>query len=93
MKDINLVVQLIMKALQEQWSAKQELMFLQSSDNRNLRYTVFVGDRDSATYGKVRESCAEMYGDTYPVAKKRCVGHIQKKRGLDYENTRGRRWV
>ena len=56
-------------------------MFLRSIGNRNLRYTVFVGDGDSTTYGKVCEACVDMYGDSYPVAKEECVGHIQKRMG------------
>ena len=50
-------------------------MFLRSIGNRNLRYTVFVGD------GEVCETCVDMYGDSYLVAKEECVGHIQKRMG------------
>ena len=52
-------------------------MFLRSITTRNLRYVVFVGDGDSACYGKVSNACADMYGDSYSVTKEECVGHIQ----------------
>ena len=54
-------------------------IFLRSIGKRNLHYTVFVGDGDSASYGKVCEACVDMY--SYPVAKEECVGHIQKRMG------------
>ena len=44
----------------------------------NLRYTGFVGDRDTTTYKKV---CEQMpYGDKR-VEKMECVGHVQKRVG------------
>ena len=56
-------------------------MFLRSITTRNLRYVVFVGDGDSACYGKVSNACTDMYGDSYSVTKEECVGHIQKRMG------------
>ena len=56
-------------------------MFLRSIEKRSLRYTIYVGDDDSSSYGKVKEACLEQYGDAYPVEKEECLGHIQKRMG------------
>ena len=55
-------------------------MFLRSRET-NLRYTVFVGDSDSACYAKVRDACFDKNGASYTVIKEECVGKIQKRMG------------
>ena len=50
--------------------------FMSSSETRKLRYTHYIGDRDSKTYLDVVKN------DPYPgtvVEKLECVGHIQKR--------------
>ena len=56
-------------------------IFLRSIERGNLKYTTFVGDGDTGSFGKVRKSCQEVYGDRYLVVKEECVGHIQKRMG------------
>ena len=56
-------------------------IFLRSIQTRKLKYTIFVGDGDSASFGSVKDACSDMYGDTYIVQKEECVGHIQKRMG------------
>jgi len=56
-------------------------MFLRSLDNYKLRYTTFIGDGDSSSFGEVKEALYEKYGDEYPIVKEDCVGHIQKRMG------------
>ena len=45
----------------------------------NLRYVTFIGDRDSKSYHNV---CQEKpYGSEYPMEKRDCIGHVQKRMG------------
>ena len=54
-------------------------IFLRSIQTRKLKYTIFGGDGDSASFGSVKDTSSDMYGDTYIVQKGECVGHIQKR--------------
>ena len=58
-------------------------MFLRSIEKHKLRYTVYVGDGDSSSFGEVKESLQKKYGDNYPVTKEDCQGHIQKRMGTN----------
>ena len=54
-------------------------MFLRSIETRNLKYTIFVRDGDSSCYSKVRDACTACYGESYPVIKEECTGHVRKR--------------
>ena len=56
-------------------------LFLKSIETRGLRYTQFVGDGDSSSFGKVKQALENKFGDKYPVEKEECVGHVQKRLG------------
>lgn len=62
-------------------SAAAVEMFLRSIEKRGLKYTVYVGDGDSDSFGKVKAAVERVYGERYPVVKEDCVGHIQKRMG------------
>lgn len=47
-------------------------------DKHNLRYTIYIGDGDSASHKAIVE--AAPYGDTI-VTKSDCTGHVQKRMG------------
>ena len=66
-------------------------IFLHSVEIRKLRYTTFVGDGDSSSFGAVVNAVNSKYGDQYPVEKEDCIGHIQKRLGTalrTYKNKR-----
>ena len=42
-------------------------MFLQSIDKNNLKYTEYIGDGNSNSFGAVKKALAEKYGDKYVV--------------------------
>ena len=57
--------------------------FMNSTENRKLRYTHYIGDDDSKAYNEVVKK------DPYPgivVEKLECVGHIQKPLGSRLRN-------
>ena len=56
-------------------------MFGRSVEKLHLKYTTFVGDGDSSSFGRVREAMTAKFGDKYPVVKEECVGHVQKRMG------------
>ena len=56
-------------------------LFLRSIETRSLRYTQFVGDGDSSSFGKVKVALEQKFGDKYPVETEECVGHVQKRLG------------
>lgn len=58
-----------------------EVLWGRSQEKNNLRYTVFVGDGDGASFGRV--AAAQPYGKEPEdrVTKEDCVGHIQKRMG------------
>ena len=57
-------------------------MFLRSIEKNNLKYTEYVGDGDTNSFGAVQETLAEKYGGEYTSGKEDCIGHIQKRNGL-----------
>ena len=56
-------------------------MFLRSIAKHNLKYTTYVGDGDSSSYGVVADAVFQKYGPEYLVLKEDCIGHIQKRMG------------
>ncbi|XP_065068314.1 uncharacterized protein LOC135693699 [Rhopilema esculentum] len=56
-------------------------IFSRSIEKRHLKYTTYVGDGDSNSFGKVKAAIQDKYGDRYPIVKEDCVGHIQKRMG------------
>ena len=58
-------------------------MFKRSIPLYNLKYTTYVGDGDSSSYGEVCDAMFKKYGDEYIVVKEDCVGHIQKRMGTN----------
>lgn len=56
-------------------------MFSISITSRQLKYTTFVGDGDSSSFGRVKEALHALYGDSYEITKEECVGHVQKRLG------------
>ena len=66
------------QSLGEMEKAAAVTMFLRSIEKHKLRYTVYVGDGDSSSFGEVKESLQKKYGDNYPVTKEDCQGHIQE---------------
>ena len=58
-------------------------MFLRSVEKRGLKYSTYIGDGDSSSYGMVAKVLKEKYSDQYVVVKEDCIGHIQKRMGLN----------
>ena len=56
-------------------------MFLRSVEKGGLKYTTYIGDGDSSSYGMVAQVLKEKYSDQYVVVKEDCIGHIQKRMG------------
>ncbi|XP_065062199.1 LOW QUALITY PROTEIN: uncharacterized protein LOC135689025 [Rhopilema esculentum] len=56
-------------------------IFSRSIEKRHLKYTTYIGDGDSNSFGKVKAAKQDKYGDRYPIVKEDCVGHIQKRMG------------
>ena len=56
-------------------------MFLRSVEKRGLKYSTYIGDGDSSSYGMVAQVLKEKYSDQYVVVKKDCIGHTQKRMG------------
>ena len=54
-------------------------IFSRSVETRRLKYTTFVGDRDSSCFGPVKEAMEKKYGAAYEVTKEECVGPVQKR--------------
>ena len=66
-------------------------IFSRSIKQRQLKYTTFVGDGDSSSFGRVKDAMIEKYGDDYVVQKEECVGHVQKRLGTalrQYKNNK-----
>ncbi|GFR91293.1 hypothetical protein ElyMa_002589000 [Elysia marginata] len=53
-------------------------------DKFKLKYTTFVGDRDSKAYNQVCE--IEPYGADYLVYKEECMNHVSKRLGTALRN-------
>lgn len=58
-------------------------MFSRSESTCNVRYAYYIGDGDSKTYKSIQD--AKPYGD-FPVTKKECIGHVQKRIGTRLRN-------
>lgn len=58
-------------------------MFSRSESTYNVRYAYYIGDGDSKTYKSIQD--AKPYGD-FPVTKKECIGHVQKRIGTRLRN-------
>lgn len=56
-------------------------IFSRSIGSRQLKYTTFVGDGDSSSFGRVKQAMDDKFGSDYIVAKEECVGHVQKRLG------------
>lgn len=52
-------------------------MFHRSEEKLGVRYTSYIGDGDTATFGAVRDSLP--YGPNVSLVKEECVGHVQKR--------------
>jgi hypothetical protein len=66
-------------------------MFTRSIETRKLKYTTFVGDGDSSSFGRVKEALEKKFGTAYEIKKEECVGHVQKRLGTalrKYKNDR-----
>jgi hypothetical protein len=66
-------------------------MFTRSIRTRKLKYTTFVGDGDSSSFGRVMEALEKKFGTAYEIKKEECVGHVQKRLGTalrKYKNDR-----
>ena len=61
-------------------------MFLRSVDKHNLKYTEYVSDGDTNSFGAVVQALSEKFGDQYKVTKEDCIGHIQKRMGSSLRN-------
>ncbi|CAB3995288.1 Hypothetical predicted protein [Paramuricea clavata] len=56
-------------------------IFSRSIATRKLKYTTFVGDGDSSSFGRVKEALDNKFGAAYEIKKEECVGHVQKRLG------------
>ena len=56
-------------------------MVLLSVEKRGLKYTPYIADGDSSSYGMVARILKEKYFDQYVVVKEDCNGHAQKRMG------------
>ena len=73
-----MIVELTMKALPDQWSVLESSCFKRSVEKTRLRYTTYIGDRDSSSYNSVVKA------NPYPgddIGKEERVGHVQKRVG------------
>ena len=66
-------------------------MFLRSVEKRGLKYSTYIGDGDSSSYGRVAQVLKEKYSDQYVVVKEDCIGHIQKRMGLNLNKYKTRK--
>ena len=49
-------------------------IFSRSITARQLKYTTFVDDGDSSSFGRVKETLEKKFGPTYEIMKDECVG-------------------
>ncbi|XP_071040204.1 uncharacterized protein [Parasteatoda tepidariorum] len=54
-------------------------IFQRSEKLHGLKYTNYIGDCDSKTYLALSKN--NPYGDSFPIQKEECVGHVQKRMG------------
>ena len=62
------------------------LTFQRSVELYHLKYTLYVGYGDSLSFKVVPETMEKTYGDSYCVEKEDCIGHIQKRMGINLRN-------
>lgn len=60
-------------------------MFQRSESLHNVKYVNYIGDGDSKTYKGI--VVANPHGNV-PVAKKECIGHVQKRAGTRLRNVK-----
>ncbi|GFS79842.1 uncharacterized protein TNCV_750271 [Trichonephila clavipes] len=66
--------------LLEEWKfAECRNIFFRSAQKHGLKYQRYIGDGDSKTFLSIAEK--ERYGDSVPIVKIECVGHVQKQMG------------
>ncbi|GFU40489.1 uncharacterized protein TNCV_1208481 [Trichonephila clavipes] len=53
--------------------------FFRSEQKHGLKYQRYIGDGDSKTFLSIAKK--EPYGDSVPIVKIECVGHVQKRMG------------
>ena len=58
-------------------------MFLHSIDKHKLKYTTYVGDGASSSYGEVADAHFTKCGEGHLVIKEDCIGHIQTRMGAN----------
>lgn len=59
-------------------------LFKESVEKYNVRYPIYIGDGDASTHKNIVD--AKPYGDELTVAKRECVGHVQKRMGTRLRN-------
>ena len=47
-------------------------IFSRSIEKRKLKYTAFVGDGDSSSFGRVKAALDEKFGPDYEIKKEEC---------------------
>ena len=52
-------------------------MFYRSVEKHNLRYTVYIGDGDTSSFGEVKEAFYNEFQNDYPFKKEDCIGHVK----------------
>ncbi|GFU08382.1 uncharacterized protein TNCV_4963031 [Trichonephila clavipes] len=60
-------------------SLRNAEIFFRSAQKHGLKYQRYIGDGDSKTFLSIAEK--EPYGDSVPIIKIECVGHVQKQMG------------
>ena len=66
---------------EEMEAAAAVQIFKKSIKTRELKYTTFVGDSGSSSFGRVKEAVEKEFGTAYEIKKEECVGHVQKRLG------------
>ena len=61
-------------------------MFLRSVEKHNLKYSEYIGDGDTNSFGAVSQALQIKFGDDYPIIKEDCIGDIQKRMGSALRN-------
>ena len=56
-------------------------IFCRSVEKHNQRYTVYIGNDDTTSFGELKEAFYNKFQNDYPVKKEDCTGHVQKIMG------------
>ena len=56
-------------------------IFTRSIEKHKLRYSTYMGDGDSSSFGNVKDAVFEKYEDPYMIIKEDYIDHIQKRMG------------